>query len=123
MEPRVHGAPALFFPSFRKIRCWERIPGTADQLLLPGSVAHGSGLALACRERMTECVGEVLWAAAQGLSPSCAGKSAWALRNSCECTAACEYPRGVCGSWGSTRGGKELVVGCADFWGVGEDPP
>lgn len=30
MELRVHGGPALFFPSFRKTLCWEQFPGTAE---------------------------------------------------------------------------------------------
>lgn len=38
MELRVHGGPALFFPSFRKTLCWEQFPGTANQLLLRDQV-------------------------------------------------------------------------------------
>lgn len=36
MELRVHGGPALFFPSFRKTLCWEQFPGTAKS-----APAHG----------------------------------------------------------------------------------
>ena len=121
MELRVHGGPALFFPSFRKTLCWEQFPGTANQLPLPGSIAFGSDLALTCRDRMRERVGEVPGAAVRGLSPSCAGKSGWALPNNYECTAACEHQWGACGSWGSTRGGEEWVVHRAGFWGAGKD--
>lgn len=56
MELRVHGGPALFFPSFGKTLSSEKFPGTANQLLLLGSIVLGSDLALACRDQMKERV-------------------------------------------------------------------
>lgn len=70
---------------------------------------------------MRERVGEIAGAAVQGLSPSCAGKSGWALQNSYECTVACEHQWGACGSWESTKGSEEWVVHRTGFWAVGED--
>lgn len=42
MELRVHGGPALLFPSFRGMLCWEQFLCTVNQLLLLGSTGLGS---------------------------------------------------------------------------------
>lgn len=80
MELRAHGGPALVFPSFRKVLCWEQLPGAAQQLLIPGSTALGSAVALVCGNQRG---GSVL-VMSQGLSSLCAGKSGWALLKSSE---------------------------------------
>lgn len=59
MELRVHGGPALVFPSFRKVLCWEQLPGAAQQLLMPGSIALASAVALACGDQRRERAGDV----------------------------------------------------------------
>lgn len=41
MELRVHGGPALLFPSFRETLCWEPFLRTVNQLLLLGSAGLG----------------------------------------------------------------------------------
>lgn len=46
MELRVHGGPALLFPSFRDMLCWEQLLHTVNQLLLLGSTGLGADLAL-----------------------------------------------------------------------------
>lgn len=46
MELRVHGGPALLFPSFRETLCWEQLLCTVNQLLLRGSAGLGSDSAL-----------------------------------------------------------------------------
>lgn len=104
MELRVHGGPALFFPSFRRTLSSEQFPGTANQLLLLGSIVLGSDLVLVCRDQMRECVGEVLGAPVRAPSPSCTGMSGWAPQNTYEGTVACEHQCGACRSWESTRG-------------------
>lgn len=73
MELRVHGGPALFFPTFRKTLCWEQFPGTANQILLLGLVALGSEFALACRDRMRERGNEVPGAEPQLCWEDCLG--------------------------------------------------
>lgn len=52
MELRVHGGPALLFPSFRDMLCWEQLLRTVNQLL--GSAGLGSDLALPGRDQMRE---------------------------------------------------------------------
>lgn len=54
MELRGHGGPALLFPNFRDMLCWEQLLHTVDQLLLLASTGLGSDLALPGWDRMTE---------------------------------------------------------------------
>lgn len=51
MELRVHGGPALLFPSFREMLCWEQFLCAVNQLLLLRSTGLGSDFGPRWNER------------------------------------------------------------------------
>lgn len=51
MELRVHGGPALLFPSFRETLCWEQFLCAVNQLLLLRSTGLGSDFGPRWNER------------------------------------------------------------------------
>lgn len=107
MELRVHGGPALLFPSFRETLCWERFLHTVNQLLLLGSAGLGVSFGSA---RLRSNEGD----AVEGLQiPGSAGKSG--------CVKAQQLVSitGVPGGAGEHSTG--WGVGRALCWGIGED--
>lgn len=101
MELRVHGGPALLFPSFTDTLCWEQFLPTVNQLLLLGSTELRSDLPLPAWDRMTE----VSWRGCRSLDLL----GHWL----CQSTAACEHHWGAWGSWASPGRGGEWVLHCA----------
>lgn len=102
MELRVHGGPALLFPSSRDTLCWEQFLHPVDHLLLLRSTGLGSDLAQMREMLLRGCTSLDLLGRADVSKHS----SSWASLGCLEELGEHRMGWGVC---------------CVLCWGIGED--